>query len=380
MKINEKRLLNTFLQLVRIDSESYHEKEIQQWVVAELKKCGCEVYVDKAGKKVGSNAPGNIIATLKGTRPGKPFLLAAHLDTVIPGNGVKPVLKNGRVYSDGKTVLGADDKSGVAIMLELARVLQQTPEAHNGVQFIFTLNEENGMTGAKHLDYAKIKGTEGLVLDNEDLDELLVRAPQVHDFRVTIEGVSAHAGVCPEKGISALEVAAYALSRMKLGRIDADTVCNFGIVQGGRVTNAVMPLLTLEGEVRGLKPRSLQKQLKHMKDCFAAAAKAFTKRVDGKILRPRITLETPLRYGALNVPEKARVVQLACAAAKKYGITLRVCGSGGGFDGSVMAEHGLLLPDLGLGVQKCHTPQEYLIVKDFYTAARIVLDVVLAYK
>ena len=378
--INEKRLLNTFLQLVKIDSESFHEGKLHKFVVSELKKRGCQVYVDKAGKKIGSDAPGNIIATIKGTRPGKTFLLAAHLDTVQPGNGVKPIVKKDRVTSDGKTVLGGDDKSGVAIMLEIAQILKETKIAHPEVQLIFTLNEEHGMYGSKNMDYSKIKGKEGLTLDNEDIDELLIQAPEVYDFFVTITGVAAHAGVCPEKGISALEVAADAISRMKLGRIDAQTVCNFGVVHGGLVTNAVMPKLELQGEARSLDPKKVQKQVKHMKDCFAQAAKKFTKKVDGKIIRPVITINTPLRYGALNVSAKAPSVKLVCDTAKKQGIKLRACGSGGGFDGSVMSQHGLSMPNLGLGVQKCHTTEEYLILKDFYKAAAIILEVLLNYK
>lgn len=380
VKINEKRLLDTFLQLVRIDSESYHEGELQRFVAAEMKKCGCSVFVDKAGKKIGSDAQGNIIATVKGTRPGKPFLFAAHLDTVQPGRGVKPSVKGGRVVTDGTTVLGGDDKGGVAIMMELARVLKEQKPAHGGVQFIFTLSEENGMGGAKNLDYSKIKGKEGLLLDNEGVDELLVRGPEVCDFIVTIKGVAAHAGVCPEKGISALEVAAKALSLMKLGRIDADTVCNFGVVNGGLVTNAVMETLNLKGEVRSLHPKKLQKQVKHMKDCFAKAAKAFVKRVDGKVIRPHITIETPVRYGVLNISKTAPVVKLAVATAKKYGVTLRPLSSGGGCDANVMSRHGLVLPDMGFGVRNCHSCEEYLDLKEFYCAAHIALDVLLAYK
>lgn len=380
VKINEKRMLETFLKLVRIDSESFREKEMQHYVAAEMKKRGCQVYVDKAGKKIGSNAQGNIIATLKGTRSGKPFFLAAHLDTVPPGNGIKPMVKNGRVTSAGKTILAGDDKTGVALMMELAQTLKESKIDYPTVQFIFTLDEENGMKGAKNLDYSKIKAKDGLILDNEELEELLVRGPAVVDFNVEITGVTAHAGVCPEKGISALEVAAKAMTMMKLGRVDAETVCNFGIVSGGQVTNAVMPTLLLRGEARSLNVKKLQKQVKHMKDCFAKAAKLFTKKVDGKTIRPVIDIQTPQRYGALNVPLTAPSVKLILAAAKKQGVKMRAVSSGGGCDANEMCQHGLLAPNVGLGVRQCHTPQEYVALAEFYQAARLVLDVVLNYK
>ncbi len=378
-KINEKRLLNTFLKLVTIDSESLHEGAMQAYLVGELKKLGCTVWVDKAGKKIGSDAQGNIIATFKGPRAGKAFLLSSHMDTVKPGKGVKPRVQNNRVTSDGTTILGADDKSGLAIILEILHTLKETKPVHNTIQVVCTLNEENGMAGAKNLDYSKLKGCDGLILDNESVTELLVQGPEVSDFKVCIKGVAAHAGVCPEKGISAVEVAAKALSLMKIGRIDKQTVCNFGIIQGGGATNVVMPQLELKGEARSLCPKKLDKQIKHMKDCFAKAAKAFTKRVDGRIIKPEITIETPRRYGTLNVPKNAPAVKLALAAAKKNGVKLKLAASGGGCDANVMCQHGLLMPNLGLGVQKCHTTEEYLDLKEFAQAAAIVLDTVLAY-
>ena len=379
-KINEKRLLDTFLKLVTIDSESFNEGAICRYLEAELKKMGASVYVDKAGKKIGSDAPGNIIASFKGTRKGKTFLFSSHMDTVKPGRGIKPQIKNGRVTSDGTTILGGDDKAGLAVILEVLRTVREQKLDTVPVQVIFTLNEENGMGGAKNLEYAKIKGRDGLILDNESVSELLVQGPAVCDFKVEITGVAAHAGVCPEKGISALEVAAKALSLMKLGRVDKETVCNFGVVQGGEVTNVVMPKLLLNGEVRSLNAKKLQKQIKHMKDCFAKAAKAFTKRVDGKTVKPQIKIETPQRYGALSVPKTAVTVKLVLAAAKKNGVNVKAMASGGGCDANVMCQHGLLMPNLGVGVQKCHSTAEYLELKEFYQAAAIALDTLLAYE
>lgn len=378
--INQQRLLDTFLELVQVDSESFSEGNIQKLLVEKLKKLGCNVYVDKAGKKIGSDAQGNIIATLKGTQKGKPFLLSAHMDTVCPGQGVKPCVKKDRVTSDGKTILGADDKAGIAIILEILQVLKEQKLSYPTVQVILTLSEELGMLGAKSLDYSKIKGVDGLILDNESIEELLVRGPGKHNFNVTIQGVAAHAGVCPEKGISAIEVVSKALSMMKLGRVDADTVCNFGVVSGGRVTNAVMSELTLKGEVRSLDGKKLAKQLKHMKDCFAKAEKLFTKKVNGKILKPIITIDAPQSYMAQNLSKNCAGVKLALAAAKKHKVNLKTVSCGGGCDANVMFGKGLLLPNLGVGVEKCHSTEEYLILKDFYKAASIALDTLLSYR
>ncbi|MBR3603403.1 MAG: M20/M25/M40 family metallo-hydrolase [Elusimicrobiaceae bacterium] len=378
--LNEKRLLDTFLELVQIDSESFQEGKIHQFLVEKLKKIGCQVYVDKAGKKFNTDAPGNIIATLKGKISGKPFILSAHMDTVFPGVGVKPCIKKDRITSDGTTILGADDKAGIAIILEILQTLKERKEEHPSVQAIFTLCEESGMRGAKNLDYTKVKGKDGLILDNESVEELLVRGPGKYNFDVVIHGVSAHAGVCPEKGISALEVLTKAMSLMKHGRVDAETVCNFGVISGGRIINAVLSELSLKGEVRSLNAKKLEKQIKHMKDCFAKAAKSFVKKVDGKTIQPKIEIKTELSYAAQNISKTAPAVKLALAAARKHGVNLKAVACGGGCDANVMFAHGLNLPNIGVGVEKCHSTEEYLILSDFYKIARVVLDTVLSYR
>ena len=378
--LNEKRLLDTFLKLVKIDSESFNEAKIHKVLVEELKKLGCTVYVDKAGKKFATNAEGNIIATLKGKHSAKPFLLSAHMDTVYPAVGVKPCVKKDRVTSDGTTILGADDKAGIAIILEILHVLKDLKGEHPSVQVIFTLCEEVCITGARYLDYTKIKGTDGLILDNESKEELIVRGPGKYNFNVTVHGVSAHAGVCPEKGISALEVFAKALSLMKHGRVDEETVCNFGVISGGKTTNAVLAELKVRGEVRSLNGKKLEKQIRHMKQCCAEAEKAFVKKVDGKTLRPKIEIEAERCYSAQHISKTSPSVRLVMEAARKHGINLKPTVCGGGCDANIMIEHGLALPNIGVGVEKCHSLDEYLILEDFYKMARVVLDTVLSYR
>ena len=380
IKLNEKRLLNTFLTLVQIDSEFGKEKQMQDIVAEELKKTGASVRIDHAGKTYQTNAQGNVIATLPGTIKSKPFVLTAHLDTVSPGSGIKPVVKKGCVVSDGTTILGADDKAGVAIILEIFRTLTEQKLPHPTLEAIFTLNEESGMAGSKNLEYNKIKGREGLVLDNEELGELLIQGPAVNTIEVWVKGQSAHAGVCPEKGISALEVAAYAISQMKLGRIDKDTVSNFAIVQGGKATNIVTDEIYLKGEARSLVEAKLNKQNAHIKACFEKAVKKFTKKIDGKICKPSFKMTLFKRYSAVNVAKNHPIVKAVLRAAKKQGISMRAAASGGGCDANVLAGHGFTMPNLGVGVRDCHTVNESLILKEFYAAFYIVLETILAYK
>ena len=380
MKINEKRLVNTFLELIKIDSESFNEKAMQEFMAARLKELGCTVYVDNAGKKYDTNAKGNVIGVLPGTVKSKPIILSSHIDTVVPGKGIKAVVKKNRITSDGTTILGADDKAGVAIILEVLRTLKEQNEPYPPVEAVFTLTEENGMQGSKNLDYKKLKGREGIILDNEELTDLLVQGPAVNTIEVRINGLAAHAGVCPEKGISALEVAAYAMSIMKLGRIDKETVANFGVVQGGQVTNVVMDDLYLKGEARSLSDAKLAKQTAHMKACFEKAVKRFTKKIDGKVCKPEVKFVATQRYPAVNVPKNHPMVKVIIAAAKEQGVAMRAMASGGGCDANILSGFGFTLPNLGVGCRGCHTLKESLELDEFYKAFKITLAAVLAYR
>lgn len=380
MKLNEKRLVETFLKLAQTDSESYDERAMQELVEKELKEIGCRVTVDNAGQKYNTNAKGNVIAFLPGTVKSAPFVLCSHLDTVTPGKGVKPVVKKDCITSDGTTVLGGDDKAGVAIILEILRTLKEQSPAHPPVEVVFTLSEEVGMFGSKNLDCKKLKGREGLILDNEEVDTLLIQGPAVNTIEVWIKGLATHAGVAPEKGISALEVAAYALGQMKLGRIDKDTVANFGVVKGGSVTNVVMPELYLKGEARSLVNEKLAKQTAHMKACFDKAVKRFTKKINGKTCKPEVKFVAHERYPAVRVDKKHPVVKSAVAAAKKAGVALKPIACGGGCDANVLAGKGFTLPNVGVGVRDCHSTKEKLILKEFFAAFHIVLETLLSYK
>ena len=378
--INQQRAVDTFLKLIRIDSESGNEKKMQEYVAAELKKLGCRVVVDNAGKHFNTNAKGNVMGFFPGTIKSAPFVLVAHLDTVKPGQDIHAVVKKDCIVSDGKTILGADDKAGVAIILEVLRSLKENKIPHPPVEVLFTLCEERGMHGSKNLDYKQLKGREGMILDNEGGDELLIQGPAVNDVVVEVTGIAAHAGACPEKGISALEVAAYAISHMKLGRIDKETVANFGAVQGGQVPNAVMEKLTLIGEARSLKIEKLAKQTEHMKKAFELAIKKYTKKIDGKVCKPVVDFKATKRYHSVQISKSHPVVKALVAAAKRLKFPLYPRSSGGGCDANVLSGKGFTLPNLSVGVYNCHTVHEKLILKEFYAALALTWAAVTSYK
>lgn len=379
-KINYKRMLDSFIELAKVESPSFDEAKMQAVAEKKLKELGCKVAVDNAGKTFKTTAKGNVIGSYPGKVKSAPFILAAHLDTVKPCAGIKPVVKGGKVTSDGKTILGSDDRAGIAIIFEVLRVLKENKLEHPPIEVLFTLCEEAGMYGAKGLNVKLLKGREGLILDSNENTDLVINAPEAVVIDVEITGLAAHAGVEPEKGISALEVAAYALSIMRIGRIDPLTVANFGVVNGGDSTNVVMPHLTLKGEARSRNEAKLKKQVKHMQDCFKKAEKKFTKKVNGKIVKPVIKVAVTQKYPILNINPNSSLIKHIIATGKKHGVKIKTASSGGGYDANVLAGKGLNTPIIGIGYRAPHTLNEWLDIKMFNQTADMVLDIVLNYK
>src|SRR5699024_838869 len=233
---------------------------------------------DDARNKTGHGA-NNLICTLKGTNShSRSIFFSAHMDTVTPGNGIKPRLKENYITSDGTTILGADDKAGIAVIFELIHVLQEQQIEHGDIQFIITVGEASGLVGAKAIDQSLITAQFGYVLDSDGaVGNLVIAAPYQSKFNATIYGKSAHAGVAPEKGVSAITIAAKAIAKMKLGRIDKETTANISYFKGGQkaATNIVTDYVEIEGEVRSLQKKKLDQIVRHIKNQFITTANSY---------------------------------------------------------------------------------------------------------
>jgi tripeptide aminopeptidase len=280
MTVDRQRIVDLFLELVRIDSLSRRERAVAQRLERELGALGAAIDYDTAGERVGGQV-GNLIAHLPGTRAGvAPLLLCAHMDTVAPGENVRPVVEQGVIRSDGTTVLGGDDKSGCAVVCEAVRVLRERGIPHGPIDVVFTICEEVGLLGAKHLDIDRVRARTGLVFDSDAIHLLYTRAPGANMIEVTVEGLEAHAGMCPERGLSAIQVAAAAIAPMRLGRIDAETTANLGVIQGGTAINVVPKRVVVCGEARSHDPAKLDAQTAHMRGCFEDAAARYATILD----------------------------------------------------------------------------------------------------
>lgn len=366
--INKERLLNTFLDYVRIDSESRDEKAMAERLCADLAAIGCEIYVDNTMDKTGSNT-GNVYATLPGTAPGEPILLCAHMDTVVPGVGVEPVVEDGIIRSKGDTILGADDKSGVAAIVEGLRAVVEQNISHPTVEVVFTVCEEIGLYGSKYMDYSRLTAKKAAVLDAGLPGVIVSAGPGQYKIEAAVIGRKAHAGSAPEKGVSAIQVLCEAISNMKQLRIDPETTANIGSIHADYPTNIVAERATMKAECRSRDPEKLEKQAKHMEDCLHLACEKY-----GAALE----LERTKVYDSYRHDENDPFIQQMSAAMTRVGLTPKLRAGGGGSDVNNMCPHGITALMVGTGMAKVHTTQEQIAVADLESTASLVLELIKA--
>jgi tripeptide aminopeptidase len=336
---------------------------------------GATVEIDDAGEKVGGNS-GNVIARFPGTIPeAETILMSAHMDTVVPGEGVKPIVEGDIIRSDGTTVLGGDDKSGCAVIIETIRCLQEQNIPHAPIEAVFSICEEVGLLGAKHVDTSKLKAKYGLVFDSDDPGFLFTKGPSADHMDFKIYGLESHAGVAPEEGISAIRIAAEAIHNMKLGRIDHETTANIGVIEGGKATNITTNFVLLRGEARSLDDKKLEAQTAHMIKCLEDAAAKWEVTVAGVTTKGRVESHVTREYSAMDVPDSSRVVQLVYKAAARLGQKVETLASGGGCDANIFNKRGIECANFGTGMRAIHTVKEWLDVKDMYASAEMTLEV-----
>ncbi len=366
--VNEKRLIESFMELVKIDSVSREEKEIADFLVKKLKDLGLEVRVDHAGEKVKSNS-GNIIARLRGDKDkATPIMFSAHMDTVVPGKNINPICDGEKIVSDGKTILGADDKAAIAALLEALYIVKEKNISHGDIEIVFTICEEIGLHGAKNLDISSLNARMVFVLDcGGQVGEIISAAPSQNSLKIIIHGKSAHAGSNPEGGINAIQVAGFILSRMKLGRIDEETTTNIGIISGGKATNIIPDEVILEGEVRSRKEEKLEKYTKKLKKIAEDTAREFKAKAEVKINR---------EYYCYNLSTDEQVVRIAMKAVKNMGLEPLLHPTGGGSDANVFNKKSFPAVDLAIGMEKVHTVDEYILVKNLKNTAEYILSII----
>lgn len=368
--VNNDRLLATFLELVQIDSETGSEEKIQPILKRKFEQLNLQVEEDDAGKYdyLGAN---NLICTLpnsEGYENSDKIYFTSHMDTVAPGIGVKPtVADDGYIYSDGTTVLGADDKAGLAAILETIQVINEQNLLHGQVQFVITVGEESGLEGAKVLDASLLDADYGYAVDaSSPVGTTVIGAPTQMKLSATIYGKKAHAST-PDMGVSAINIAAKAISEMSLGRIDDETTANIGRFEGGSATNVVADEVTLQAEARSHSDDKINKQVAHMKQVFENTAESYG-------CTASVTVKES--YKGFKVDSEAKVAKIAALSANHLNLDPQTKVGGGGSDASIINTYGIPSVILGVGYENIHSKNERMEIKALQLLTQQLLKIV----
>jgi len=370
-------LKEELLKLVEIPSESFEERELADYLLKRLEDLGAEEVTedDECRKRINGSA-GNVVAKFKGNGNG-PVLLSAHMDTVKPGKNVKPVVEGEIIRSDGTTILGADDKSGIAIILTLLQTLP--PEERPDIEVVFDPCEEVGLLGVKNLDPSLISSKVGFVIDDEDPEGIVVKSKTYYRFDLTVKGKEAHSGVEPEKGASAVKLLASILNELPVGRLSEKTTANVGTISGGCARNVVPPTATASGEVRSFSIQEIEEYLS-----------ALNKLVESKVKLFRMSLPEDLKGSVswnLNVNREFKgythskndpIIRAMQRAAKNLGFQLKLKSSGGGTNANVFGEKGVKCYVVGTGMKNVHTKEEHISLEDMEKSYSLLKEVLMA--
>lgn len=366
--VQEERLVELFKNLCLIDAPALEEKESVAYVRNLLEGMGLEVHEDDAGERIGGNA-NNLIATLKGNVSGAPRIyFSAHFDTVEPTAGLIIEERDGVFYSASDTILGADDKAGMAPIIEAIRCIQENDLPHGDIVLLFSVAEEIGLKGAEALRIEELNLDFGYVLDTGPPVGTFVTRTATHDkLDIEIIGRPAHAGKHPEEGINAIEVAAAAIAGMTLGRVGPETTANLGIIQGGTATNVVCPSVHIRAEARSTSTADLDAQVDHMVSRFEEAATKFGAQVVVRHVR---------HYDAYNISPDSKVVEIAQRASRNLGFDPTLRTTLGGSDANAYNVKGVPSIVIATGMDKIHTHDEFVSRKDLVDVTRLVLEIV----
>ena len=348
---NQERLVNDFSDLVRIDSPSGEEWDVARHISDRLAGLGFQV---------GRDEHGNVIAREAGDRP---LLLSAHMDTVNPGRSIKPQVVGDRITSDGNTILGGDCKAGVAAILEALQTVRDEGRPRRPVQVVFTRGEEIGLVGASNLDFTMLSATEAVVFDgNGPVNTITGGSPTYMAFDIDIRGRGAHAGVEPEKGLSAIKIASDLIAQLPQGRMDDETTFNIATITGGTVRNAVPSEAKITGEFRSMNTESLE--------LLRMQLLATIGKIRGRYAEAEITEKLEMMFQMYRLDPNEATAQLVTRVMRDMGLQPDIRPSGGGTDGNVFRLHGIESVVVGMATNQMHTIDEYVVIPDLLDTAR----------
>lgn len=363
--INRERIKEEFCKFVEIDSEAFNERNIADCLKEKLHKSGFDVFEDNVGEIINGNA-GNIYAFLKGELEGEPILFSAHMDTVVPGKSKKAIVdEKGNIKGNGKSVLGADDISGIVSILEAISCIKENNLPHRSIEILFTVAEEVYIKGSKEFDYSLIKSKSAYILDlSGPVGNAALSAPSIISFKADIIGKASHSGFSPELGINSIAIMTGVLSRLKQGRIKKNTTFNIGKIKGGAANNIVSEKCSISGEIRSFNHEAALRfagkfQKKLTKACLKEGAK--------------LEFEVDIMCKSYNIDKNEKAVSDFIQICESLGYNTELVNTFGGSDNNVFVEKGIRGIVVACGMNNVHSTEEYTSLDELSKCANIVL-------
>ncbi len=375
MTIDLERLAAVFTSLCEIDSPSKQEGRVAAFLTSLFTEMGAEVFEDDSAARTGADCGNLFVRFPGGGLDREPVFFNCHMDTVVPATGVR-VRREGEVFtSAGDTVLGSDDKAGIASLIEVMRTLQEKNIPHGPVEYVFTTCEEVGLLGVKALDPKQIAAKIGYALDSSGINRVVVGAPAANRIRAGITGLASHAGLAPEKGISAIHLAARAIARLELGRLDQESSANIGLIKGGTATNIVPESVIVEGEVRSHDVSLLKEHTEHIRAVFQEEVDNWAPSRGNPGAKPSLQFAVTDDYPVMKLAQDSAVIRRVEAAARTRGVHLDYVVAGGGSDANIFNSFGLQCAILSTGMDRVHSTRETIKLSDMALTAELVLAI-----
>ncbi len=370
LKINETRLLTSFKNLVETDSPSGKERQVCDILKTELAKLNISVSEDNAGEHINGNA-GNLYVYVEGDVDLPPILFSAHMDTVEPAKNKKCFIDNdGKIHSDGTTVLGSDDFAGVCAIIEALKTVKENNLSHRPIEIIFSVSEENYCKGVSQFDFNKVKSKEAYVFDlSGEVGTAAYAAPTILSFNAEIIGKSSHAGFAPEQGIHSVKIAAEAISKINCGKIDAETTVNIGTINCGTATNIVPYKCSITGEIRSYSDTKAVEQYNNIEKIITDTAVKFGANSDVSFTKNITAYETDINH---------QVVERFKNVCNNLQLVPKLERSFGGSDNNVMAQNGINGIVVATAMNNCHTLNEWTTVDELKKAAELALNLMIS--
>ncbi|MDX1776559.1 MAG: M20/M25/M40 family metallo-hydrolase [Desulfobulbales bacterium] len=375
MAINPERLASVFTTLCEIDSPPKQEGRVAAYLKSLFTAMGAQVLEDDSAAATGSDCGNLIVRFPDGGLAKEPVFFNCHMDTVQPATGVQ-VKREGEVFtSAGNTVLGSDDKAGIAALIEVMRSLQEGNVPYAPVEYIFTTCEEVGLLGVKALDYSQVRAKIGYALDSSGINRVVVGAPAANRITAEIKGIASHAGLSPEKGISAIHIAAKAIARLDLGKIDRESTANIGLFKGGTATNIIPESAIVEGEVRSHTMSLLQKHTESIESVFREEVENWSDHEGNAQGRPSLEFTVKNEYPVMKLDMESAVIKRVAAAAASLNRELDYVVAGGGSDANIFNAHSIQCAILSTGMDKVHSTNETIKLSDMALTADLVMAI-----